>query len=311
MNSIKNLVARGAHEDANLPNSVVYEIYKNAFKLLHRLFVGHNRTNVFNKEWDVLVVLDACRLDIMESIADEYNFVRKVDSIESVGSASAEWLEKTFTEEHAEEVAKTSYVTANVKSNSHLQKELLGSVDEVWRYAWDEDIGTVPPRPVTDQAIRMWRTSDHARMVVHYMQPHFPSVTRPDLGSAQERTLDGGAWRTTSVWDDLRMGKRDLDTVWEGYLDNLRAVLDEVKILLESISASTVVLTSDHGNAAGEWGFYDHPGYHPLSVLRVVPWIETSADNQKSYEPNEYERTDEVTDEDVTNRLKDLGYLSE
>jgi len=37
-------------------------------------------TPIYEREWDVLVVLDACRLDLMEGVADEYEFIERVDS---------------------------------------------------------------------------------------------------------------------------------------------------------------------------------------------------------------------------------------
>lgn len=43
-------------------------------------------TNVFTRDWDLLVILDACRVDAMREVAGEYEFIQKVDSIRSVGA---------------------------------------------------------------------------------------------------------------------------------------------------------------------------------------------------------------------------------
>jgi hypothetical protein len=288
---------------------LLFEGYQIAYKILHRALIDQRRTNVYEREWDVLIVLDACRPDLLEGVASEYSFLDNRDTVLSVGSASREWLEKTFVDEYSDEIARTAYVTGNVKSNLALEGEKLHALDEVWKYSWDEEIGTILPRSITDRAISTWRDEHPERMIVHYMQPHFPSITQPELGSAQFRDLTGGDWKTVSIWDELRAGKQDFETVWAAYLDNLRVVLDDVELLLESIDADRVVLTADHGNAVGEWGFYDHPGYHPLPALREVPWVETNATATREYEPASYDRSVELDVDQVESRLRNLGYL--
>lgn len=42
-------------------------------------------TNVFDREWDALIVLDTARVDALRIVADEYNFIKNVESIWSVG----------------------------------------------------------------------------------------------------------------------------------------------------------------------------------------------------------------------------------
>jgi len=56
-------------------------------------------------------------------------------------------------------------------------------LDEVWTYAWDNELNTIPARPITDRAISTWRQEDVNKMIVHYMQPHVPFIDRPDLGT--------------------------------------------------------------------------------------------------------------------------------
>jgi len=38
-------------------------------------------TNIYERDWDALVVLDACRVDILREVADEYEFIDEVDSV--------------------------------------------------------------------------------------------------------------------------------------------------------------------------------------------------------------------------------------
>ncbi|MFB6152174.1 MAG: hypothetical protein ABEJ40_10245 [Haloarculaceae archaeon] len=131
---------------------------------------------VFDADWDVLVVLDACRADLWaEVVGSDSDFPVGATRI-SPGGTSTEWLDAVFGERDPAELAGVGYVTANPYSESHVDASALAHCEEVWRYAWDDDLGTVPPRPVTDAAIRAWRARDLDRLVVHYMQPHFPSL---------------------------------------------------------------------------------------------------------------------------------------
>jgi len=53
-------------------------------------------TNVFDRDWDALIILDACRVDALREVEDEYDFLTVDDSITSVGSTSFEWMNHTF-----------------------------------------------------------------------------------------------------------------------------------------------------------------------------------------------------------------------
>lgn len=84
-------------------------------------------------------------------------------------------------------------------------------------------------------------------------------------------------------------------------------MLESVELLLENIDAERAIITADHGNAFGEWGYYRHPEGCPIPAVRNVPWIVTSARDQKTHEPEEYD-TDEVV-LDVKEHLEALGYV--
>jgi len=150
-------------------------------------------TNVFDREWDVLVVLDACRADLLRSIASDFDFFGHVETVRSVGSSSSEWLENTFV--NHPETPWTVMVTGNTWTDRYLDATAFAALDEVWKYAWDDDLGTVPAAAVTDRAVALARERDPERLVVHYMQPHHPFVPDPLDG-------DDGLARTGSHSND-------------------------------------------------------------------------------------------------------------
>lgn len=146
-------------------------------------------------DWDVAVVLDACRPDVLEECADEFAFIPKsVPSRRSNASQSRRWMLANFCQQYSEELAETVYVTGNPYSE-HAEADLglFAHVDEVWKYAWSEERGTQPPEPITDRAIHAARELEPECLLIHYMQPHFPSIP-VDLGSEIdiERFGEGG-----------------------------------------------------------------------------------------------------------------------
>lgn len=263
---------------------------------------------VYDEPWEVLVVLDGCRVDALRAVASEYDFLRRgnFETFRSKASCSRRWMERNFDEHSREGMALTAQVTANPFSESHLDADDFLVFEEVWKDAWDEESGTVLARDVTDRAITVARDRDPERLVVHYMQPHFPSVPEP-LGAGIDIETFGSGWY--SVWDRLEAGEIDRETVWRSYLANLRYVLDDVDLLLRSVDADRVVISSDHGNAFGEWGYYGHPPGIPISVLREVPWVTTTARDTSGYSPTLQPAGGEVDETSVENRLKHLGYL--
>lgn len=274
-------------------------------KGLHQLSRFQSGRTIYRKEWSLLVVLDACRVDLIEQVSDNDKFIDTIGRFESLDTMILWWMKKNFTPEYSEEMSKTAYICGNPFSEEELNGSDFADLDEVWRYTWDEDLGTLPPRPVTDRAVQMGRENDHDRLIVHYMQPHCPFLPNLDL-SKGKRVEDFGDQEWDDVWARLRKGEITRDAVWDAYRGNLKRVLDDVGVLLRNIDAERTVITSDHGNAVGEWGVYGHPVHMPLSCLRIVPWIEVSARDTRGYTPSRINRED---DDNVSDRLESLGYM--
>lgn len=284
-----------------------YYCYESAFRMACSLFGSRSGVNIYEDNWDVLLILDACRVDLLQSVQNEYPFLETIATRRSVGSTSAEWMDNTFTEDRPADLTDTIYVTGNPFSEAHVDAADLAGVDEVWRDGWDDDAETIRPRPLTDRAIAQWRSrGDSGRMIVHYMQPHYPFIGSSILSSGVSLENWGESFDSRNVWELLRDGEIERDILWEAYRENLRTVLDDVELLLETIDADTVAITADHGNGAGEYGIYGHPAGICLPVLREVPWVTTSAEAVREYEPKS--GTPSETDDAVSDRLEALGY---
>lgn len=279
-------------------------------------------TNVYDRQWDALVVLDACRTDALRAVVGEYPQLRSrvVDAITSVGTGTVAWTAKTFTDTYRDQIAETAYLSANVYTRSVLSEDMRPPSDPApicfprWRtvdanafdyveYAfesgWSDRLNVTPPKYVTDRAVDIGRTRQPDRLIVHYTQPHIPYI-----GAAMTEGREPSPFER-DPWPHILRGSRTWDDAKERYLDNLRTVLDSVMTFTTNFEG-TVVITADHGELFGEFGAYAHPEGFPHPNLIRVPWLEMYATDTATYTPSAEER--EPVDIDTSAQLAALGY---
>lgn len=279
---------------------LAYPVYYTALRPFDRF--TDPGTNVYDLDWDLLVVLDACRADLLAECAD-HPAVTQVERYRSVGSMTRDWMARTFTPDRRETTAETAYVCANPFSAEMLDAADFAHLFEVWRESWI-DPGTVPPRGVTDRVVEVMRRGRADRTIAHYLQPHCPFIDRPELSRGKERDRFGAShW--PDVWERHRMGLLEFEELWAGYRSNLERALDELELLFANVDADTVLVTSDHGNGIGEAGVYGHPPGQWIDAVRDVPLVRTTATDTGEYTPT----VDREGSEDrIADRLASLGY---
>ena len=276
-------------------------------------------TNVFEKEWDALILLDTCRVDALSQIASEYEFLpSSINNLTSVGSTSSEWIAHTFSEQYRDEIQNTAYISGNghaqfiLEDGKHpeetedvpactqwttVDSDALGALKHIWRY--DHGPGHVRPEIVTDAAINIARSDNFDRIIIHYSQPHAPYTARIVQEGGQLQEHEEQPFRYL-----LSGGSRE--KVFETYLSNLRWVLRSVSKLLKNLDAPKTIISSDHGEAFGEFGFYGHQVAAPIPEIKYVPWAVTTGIDKETYTPDlEWKNHSATT---VEEHLKALGY---
>lgn len=257
---------------------------------------------IFEQDWDLMIVLDACRFDVMAEVADNLNWLPAPECKRSVGTGSREWMEGNFGEEQTTEMKKTAYITANPWSENKCKEEDFRLLEEVWRFGHDTDLDVTPPRTVTDKTIQVGREYDIERCLVHYMQPHAPFIPQIEKNKQIMAQCDGFE---NSIWRAVLRGRVDAEWVWEAYKQNLRLVLEDVKLLIDNFDAESTIVTADHGNAIGEWGLFGHSGPAIAPVVNI-PWIKTSATDNNTHKPD---FPDKEPTRNREEQLEKLGYL--
>lgn len=284
------------------PRKAVLELNR----IYNRKIRGRTGIKVMDEDWDNLIILDACRYDLFEQVNTIEGELR---SVISGDSSTSGFLQYNFGDDTFPD---TVYVSANPQVQRHEVGTRFHDCIRLWEDEWDDALRTVLPENVTDRALGIHEEYPNKRLIVHYIQPHYPFIG--ETGQEIEHgamTGDGVIKKDRemqSIWNQLEFGFIDWEVVWQAYRENLELMLSEVERLLDGLVGKSVV-TSDHGNSFGELGVYGHPGGVYLPSLVSVPWLEIKGDTRKQIEESSVQQKDVKISNDVSDRLADLGYL--
>lgn len=241
--------------------------------------------NVLSENWDHLIILDACRFDVFaEEIAKTQIYTRgKLEYRISSGSMTKEFLVNNFGTSKLK-FDDIVYITANPFVDMLLKGKFY-KIIPVWKDGWDYKRNTVLPKTMYEYTKRAIAQYPNKRLIVHFMQPHFPFLTLKlpgETGFAKHReaALQGVAdWKDKTIWDLVENGRIPLDLVRKAYRENLKISLKYVEKIVR-ILGGRIVITSDHGEAFGEYlhrliplKVYGHPQNVRIEALVKVPWF--------------------------------------
>ncbi|KOX95931.1 hypothetical protein AMR74_13345 [Halorubrum tropicale] len=260
--------------------------------------------DIFTQDWDNLLILDACRYDYF---ADQSDLDGTLSTRISRASATREWVGANFTDRQLHDVV---YVSANPnyrKVADEIGAEVHAYID-VWRddTLVGEENTIVPPETVTEHALSAAEEYPNKRLLVHYVQPHYPFI-----GPTGKEHFDPTATlKEVSAKYDLTDDRLD-----RAYRENLDFVLDEAERLLEKLHGKTVV-SADHGELLGErlsplpLRAYGHPNGVYVDELVEVPWLVHQNGERREIVSEEPVERDDTKDEALEEQLRNLGYMT-
>lgn len=271
--------------------------------------------DIFEEDWDTLVLLDACRYDMFKSTNE---ISGDLSTRTSKGSSTIEWLRGNF---DGRNLRDTIYITSNPqleRNRDSISVNLYKTINVWLEDGWDEDTGTVRAETLTKRAIDVHNTHPQKRIIVHYMQPHYPFVeseTEFDKNHLNQINNANDSTSGENIWNQKFMNRTSVsdEYLWSIYYDNLKYVLESVSELLDNINGK-IIITSDHGNYVGERAFpipiheYGHPrGIYDEPLIRI-PWLVHINGQRRSIKTGTPETTSQIESEVAISRLKDLGY---
>lgn len=231
------------------------------------------RSLIHKSNWDVLIILDACRYDYF---SQEYNGLLdgNLMKVWSPASNTFNWLKVVFPDHYD-----ITYISANPAVNSrgisvygYKATNHFRHIVDVWDFGWDDNRGTVPPRSVNDAVLENLDKS----MIVHYIQPHGPYIgnTKLYLPKPPRVNLSRPHMTDKLIVEKVKQGEISVKKFRRAYRDNLKLCLIHVSKLISELPHENIVVTSDHGELLGEYGLFIHPADIRAPKLRQVPWFE-------------------------------------
>lgn len=283
-------------------------------------------TSILEKDWDNLLLLDACRYDYFCQIPQHKKIVDKRITLES---QTPDFLSSTFNNPPYHDIV---YVTANPQTlkfqyeldrDDYIFHKIISVLDE-----WDKETQTIKPNKLRQAAIKAANKYPNKKILIHFLQPHAPFLgdTAESIRRRTGKTIEGmnpgnreyiymnqKDIQTTSYQEIL---KEDIkpDEIRSAYLETLKIAVNECHSLQESLQGKTV-LTSDHGELLGErlspigprrWG---HPGNVRTKELCVVPYVDFDYSCRKEIKPEPPVKNTTIDGEAVNKRLRSLGYM--
>jgi hypothetical protein len=260
--------------------------------------------DVFEEDWDNLIILDACRFDEFVRCS---NLPGETKYCISRGSTSPEFVRGNFGGKRLHDLV---YITANdwyAKTKDDINAE-IHALDFVDRDLFDGR--TSHPETVADAARDATEEYPDKRLVVHFMQPHHPF-----LGPTGERfDIGDDHFFQGRLGDTIRETDATHADVMQAYRENLDIVLAEVEPLLDDLQGKTVV-SADHGELLGDRErpipikTYRHPEGVYLDGLVKVPWhVYENGERKEIVAEQPAQDEDDIDIEAVEQHLADLGY---
>lgn len=268
--------------------------------------------SLMEEQWDIAIILDACRYDIFKEAYEQYLPSGKLEK-RAGASDTFEWLHTVFNGGRASNIV---YVSAHPGINSKgvawgnfNASERFYRVYDAWLDAWSWRLGSSLPNKVARIAVNAIAEHPKRKVIIHFIQPHFPyrkapcpstyfdlrcAKSNPEMAILLERfarnlikSLDFNFSRfRIAYWkfkkllrlnfledlNEIYWRKYSVDDLKYFYRDNLEWALSSAMQIIERFSDHKIVITSDHGEALGENGEFFHLYKTKNPVVRVVPF---------------------------------------
>jgi hypothetical protein len=281
------------------PDLVLGAINVRYHRTKHDTRYNPDGVNIFEEDWDNLILLDACRSDYFEQ---ECWLEGEHDSRVSRASMSKEFIRGNFEDEVHHDVV---YVSANW-FYPRLADELGAEIHDFRRVPHDaKDLPVPDPETTTSFALDANKTYPNKRLIVHYLIPHWPFRGESADEIVQER----------GMIDTIKINGLSHTEVRRLYRENVRIAISQAETLLEQFDGKTVI-SADHGEMLGERQSpipvrsYGHPRGTYVPDLVDIPWFTAEFEKRKEVtaEPP-VESESDLTSDGVEQNLRELGYL--
>lgn len=284
-----------------------------SYGLIKRLQGSKDGVEILKEDWDNLIILDACRYDVFESVN---HLSGRLERRTSQASVTWSFLKQNFENKRMYD---TVYVAANAVVGENADRLDVFKLVGLWKNSDQDRYDVVDPATVVEEAIALNEKYPDKRLVVHFLQPHTPFLLRDG------RIPEDSPYRN---YDAVRRGDISEAAIRQVYQENVSNVLEYVEELVENINGKTVV-TADHGELLGEdigvlnkllhprWPFlrrqnfkYGHYSHIRMRELVEVPWLVIDSGQRRDVVAADEPAGIEMETDSIEQQLEALGYRS-
>jgi len=259
--------------------------------------IDGRQEDIFKKDWDMLVILDACRYDafIESDILLKNHEIKRANTF---CNGTFSWIKNNITPADCSE---TIYLNPIILFERYARHTFF-KVINVWEILWDNYYGTILPDDMTKITLKQIKKYPNKRFIIHYHQPHPPFLNQEfrkhkkviltpklvqdrDNGKVENPSHTFGGFvkgQMVRIFGPERAWKLmfrvgiepngmgqlykyfSMEQIKEAYRENIRIALRSVNKLI-SETDKKVVITSDHS--------YDYYG-RKVKRGECVPWVE-------------------------------------
>ncbi len=250
---------------------------------------------ILDRDWDVLLLLDACRYDYFEILCP---FKGKLTPFDIGCNGTKKYMQMNFSSPECSDVV---FVNHLILFPEWVNTSLFHAVIDAHNICWNQDYGTVLPEDNSRVGLETINKYPDKRIVIHYSQPHDPFLDR-NTTIIKRKTHKQIVYRNSrTAWAAKRLNSLKnifppmpfwyIEKVFgssagigeiyfsegfaglkKSYEYNTIRALNSMKKIVD-IRDKKVVITSDHGKMLGEGFMYSH-GYWTPKVVTTVPWFE-------------------------------------
>jgi len=250
-------------------------------------------SEILKSDWDILIVLDACRYDIFKEVVGSEFFGSVIQEADSEAGCTRGWLDKHF--KGSTDFRDVVYISGNPYINSYgiglKTKEIFYDVFDSWEYRYDNTDRVEPVGVFLDAKKTLMYARN--RVIVHFLQPHYPylfdSKKFNPLDLIYKLVPNKIIKKINKVFKRNKINKDNTkntisrieetyqlvytdEQIRDAYTNNLISIIPYLKKLISEEKNKKIVVTADHSEYLGENGRYGHGG-KINGFINKVPYV--------------------------------------
>ena len=217
------------------------------------------QTLLYKKDWDILIILDACRFDSFSKVVKQTNIKGELIPVDCHVVMTQKWYERNWNTYNDNIVLITSHPYPYEREYYKKFYEFYNffSAKEKWK--------------TTEACLKkLVEIQDNKKFLVHLVPPHLPFLGKKGIKFMAKLgiPLTGRPtmYRHVNKW----ASKNGFEELKKYYEENILYALKIIEKYLHKIKGK-VVISGDHGELIGEKGVYYH--HHKHNKIFTVPWF--------------------------------------